>query len=391
MGHRGRNRNRKSNVGQFDTTDPLIGRTIGGRYQLARRIGSGGMSHVYLASDTMRDNQQIAIKFLRAALANLPGFVHRFQKEAEACRLLDHVNIVRVLDYGVAANVPYLALEYVDGHTLASALKAGALPVNRAINIVLQILAGLTHAHQRSVVHRDLKPGNVMLVPQTKGDDLVKVLDFGTAKIVDAEPESTPHAGTDIGTPWYMAPEQAIGAPTDHRCDLYTVGVILFELLTGERPYIADDPMRVLQMHMKSPIPSLRALKPELNLSPEIEGVIVRAMQKSPADRFVDARSFTVALHHLPETGTRKRSPSTRRATTMDNESSTPAESLVKDAPLNLPQGHSTDFADATALTPERPRAEPRRGPVTILTILLVALCLLSCVLALVLTGTLTL
>jgi len=272
---------------------------VDSRYRLRRRIGSGGMSVVYLA-ERVGIGKPIAIKFLRSAFANLPDFVSRFEQEAHACSRLSHLNCVTVIDFGVAFGSPYLVMEYVHGRLLSSVLAAGPVLSERAITIARQILAGLRHAHARGVIHRDLKPGNVMLMEMTGAADFVKIMDFGTAQILTRE-GAPQKAGTDVGTPWYMSPEQAAGQPTDQRTDLYAVGVMLFEMLTGERPYVAEDPMRVLQMHLFSPIPSARALKPELGLSPELEAAIVQAMQKQPADRFDSAEAFDKALQEVPE------------------------------------------------------------------------------------------
>ncbi|MCK5797994.1 MAG: serine/threonine protein kinase [Deltaproteobacteria bacterium] len=293
--------------------DPFAGRVIDERYRLRRRVGSGGMSLVYLA-ERVGMGKPVAIKFLRSAFANLPGFVRRFEQEAQACSRLNHLNCVSVLDFGVAFGIPYLVMEYVGGITLAEAIAKDPMPPRRALHVIDQVLAGLRHAHARSVVHRDLKPANVMLVEMTGTDDFAKIMDFGTAQILTGEEGTKKQGGTDIGTPWYMAPEQAAGQATDQRTDIYAVGIILFELLTGERPFIADDPMRVLQMHLQSPIPSPRALRPEIGLSPELEGVIVRAMQKRPDDRFVDAKSFADALHDIPEAKPQTRTTGPREA-----------------------------------------------------------------------------
>lgn len=297
--------------------DPFVGKVIDERYRLRRRVGSGGMSLVYLA-ERVGMGKPVAIKFLRSAFVNLPGFVRRFEQEAQACSRLNHLNCVSVLDFGVAFGIPYLVMEYVGGVTLAEAIAKRPVEPRRAIHITSQILAGLRHAHARSVVHRDLKPANVMLVEMTGTDDFAKIMDFGTAQILTDEQGKPQEGGTDVGTPWYMAPEQAAGQPTDHRTDLYAVGIILFELLTGERPFIADDPLRVLQMHLQSPIPSLRALRPQMGLSPELEGVIVRAMQKRPEERFDDAEAFDNALREVPEAATRPRVTGPRRPATVE-------------------------------------------------------------------------
>ncbi len=280
--------------------DPLEKQVVDNRYRLLRRIGSGGMSVVYLA-ERVGIGKPIAIKFLRSAFAGLPDFVSRFEQEARACSRLNHLNCVSVIDFGVAFGSPYLVMEYVHGQLLSAVVSRGILQPDRTISVVRQILAGLRHAHARGVIHRDLKPGNVMLVEMTGASDFVKIMDFGTAQILTGDGSQPRQLGTDVGTPWYMAPEQAGGQPTDARTDLYALGVILFEMLTGERPFVADDPMRVLQMHLSSPIPSARALRPELALSPELEAVVVKALQKQPADRWASAEEFDRALGEAPE------------------------------------------------------------------------------------------
>jgi serine/threonine-protein kinase len=276
------------------------------RYRLKHRIGSGGMSVVYLA-ERVDIGEPAAIKFLRSAFANLPDFVRRFEQEAQACRMLDHSNCMSVIDFGVAFGSPYLVMELVSGRMISELVSKGPLPPKRCIRITQQILSGLRHAHERGVVHRDLKPGNIMLVEQEGSTDLIKIMDFGTAQLMSREPADPRRGGTDVGTPWYMAPEQAAGQPTDQRTDLYAVGVMLFEMLTGDRPYTADDPMRVLEMHLSSPIPSARALKPEMGLSPELEAVVVKALQKQPTDRFGSAEEFDQALQRTPEVRPRRR------------------------------------------------------------------------------------
>lgn len=280
--------------------DPFAGKVIEDRYRLLKPVGSGGMALVYLA-ERIGMGKHVAIKFLRSAFANLPGFVKRFEQEAQTCSRLNHLNCVSILDYGVAFGIPFLVMEYVAGTTLAEVINRGRVHPKRAINITSQILKGLRHAHNRSVVHRDLKPANIMLVEMTGTSDFAKIMDFGTAQILTDEDLPKKQKGTDVGTPNYMAPEQALGKEIDLRSDLYAVGVILFEMLTGNRPYVAENPMRVLQMHLRSPIPSIRALEPDLGISPELERVITKALQKKPSDRYTDAEAFEKELMQSPE------------------------------------------------------------------------------------------
>ncbi len=297
-----------------ERTDPLAGKVIDNRYRLIRRAGAGGMSVIYLAERVGLD-KPIAIKFLRSAFASLPDFVMRFEQEARACSRLDHQHCLSVIDFGIGLGCPFIVMEYLDGKPLTDALACGPIPSLRGIHITRQILAGLQHAHSRGVVHRDLKPANIMLLSSTGSEDFVKILDFGTAQLMGGNPTDARLDQTEVGTPWYLSPEQAQGQPTDHRTDLYGVGVILFEMLTGERPYVAEDPFRVVEMHIKSPVPSARALKPHLGLSRELEAVIFCAMQKQPEARYASAEEFDQALMAVPELRPReplKRVPSVK-------------------------------------------------------------------------------
>lgn len=291
--------------------DPLTGQIIDNRYRLNRCIGTGGMSVVYLA-DRIGINKPIAIKFLRSAFVSLPDFVHRFEQEARACSRLNHLNCVSVTDFGVAFGSPYLVMEYVDGRLLSDLLNAGPFSVQRSLNIARQILSGLRHAHSREVIHRDLKPSNIMLAEMTGTQDFVKIMDFGTAQILSADASGIRRLpATDVGTPYYMSPEQASGKPTDPRTDLYSLGIILFQMLSGQRPFVAEDSMRVLQMHISSPIPSLRLLSPDGNFSMELEALINKALQKNPEDRFASAADFEQALSQLPDVTQPRISPPT--------------------------------------------------------------------------------
>ena len=280
------------------TKDPLVGQTIDDKYRLIRPVGSGGMAQVYLAEE-LASGGGVAVKFLRSAFANLPGFVRRFQREAKTLSLLDHPNCVSVRDFGVIWGLPYLVMEFLDGVTLSEELRAGPMAVERILRIARELLAGLAHAHERAVVHRDLKPGNVMLVGHGEQQS-VKIMDFGTAQLLTGE-HSGSTRGTEIGTPWYMAPEQVTGQPADPRTDIYALGVILFEMLAGRKPYEAHDTLRVLQMQVRDPTPSLRALVPGKGYSPELEAVVVRAMQKEQGARFKDAAAFAAALEQVAE------------------------------------------------------------------------------------------
>lgn len=268
-------------------------RILGERYELVEQLGHGGMGTVYRAVDR-RLRRTVAVKTLSAELALQPEFLARFQREAHAAAALNHPGVATVHDVGEDAGggaaEPYLVMEYVSGRTLGHVLKDGALPVARAVDIAGQVLDALEHSHRHAIVHRDIKPANVMLT----GSGQVKVVDFGIAKALSEAVTRLTGTGVAVGTPAYLAPEQIGGADTDHRTDLYSVGCLLYELLTGRPPYTGDSPFSVMHQHLAAePVPPSR-LRPEL--PPAVDEVIVRALRKSREDRFADASAMKVAL-----------------------------------------------------------------------------------------------
>jgi type II secretory pathway pseudopilin PulG len=244
----------------------------------------------------------VAIKFLHDALTLVPDVVKRFQREATAMSKLAHPNLVGVLDSGIAGGVPYLVMDYVHGKSLAEVLAGGAMPATRAAGLARQILAGVRHAHATHVVHRDLKPDNILLLDGVEGD-FVKILDFGLAKVLrgeDSAASQLTNTGFAMGTPGYMSPEQARGTEADERSDLYGIGVILYHMVTGRKPFIADSPIAVLRMHMDDAPMRPTQLVPRC-CSTELEKVILRAMAKEPGARWQTAGEFAQALMATPE------------------------------------------------------------------------------------------
>ncbi len=287
--------------------DPFLGTTIAGKYAIEARLGRGAMGAVYRARQLALD-KSVAIKILHRELAVEPTFVARFRREAKAASRLDHPNSIRVFDFGEEANgVLYLAMEYVAGRDLYSfAAEFGPLSPAAIVELLSQVLAVLSVAHSIGVLHRDLKPENIMIV-RTQGDDgqpldVVKVCDFGIAKILGPpEKEGGPDspgrrttAGMVVGTPEYMSPEQARGLPLDGRSDLYSTGVILYELLAGHVPFEGAGPLDVVLKHVSdNPVPpSSRAA----GVNPKLEAICLTAMQKQPVDRFQNAREMRDAL-----------------------------------------------------------------------------------------------
>jgi serine/threonine-protein kinase len=280
---------------EASASDPFVGRVLGGRYRVLDRVGAGGMGQVYRAAHT-RIACTFAVKVVWGDLAYDPAVQARFAREAEVASCLQSRHIVRVVDFATdEGTAPYLVMEYLDGPTLLDVLRRErALRPGRAIRIAQRIALGLAHAHDRGVVHRDLKPENVVLVREDEEDDVVKLLDFGVARLADAERLTV--GGIALGTPLYMAPEQVRGQPVDGRTDLYALGVLLVEMLTGAPPFDAPVLEDLLRAQLSASPPSLRALLGASGAAPEIDDVVQRLLAKRPDDRFGSAREVVQAL-----------------------------------------------------------------------------------------------
>lgn len=272
------------------------------RYRILRRIGRGGMGEVFLAEHTAI-GKPVAIKILSEDFARKPRIVQRFLQEARASSAIRHENVVDITDYGhTPSGLPFLAMEYLEGEDLKATLRReGWLPWPRARRMVLQLLAALAAAHGHGVIHRDIKPENCFRLQRGDNPDFIKVLDFGIAKVVgeDVDQHLT-QTGVVMGTAEYMSPEQARSEPIDARTDLYAVGVILFEMLTGRVPFRANGFMGTLSKHIMEPPPSPRQLAPLADISRALERVILRALAKEPSERFPSAEAFAAALRALP-------------------------------------------------------------------------------------------
>ncbi len=264
-------------------------RTFQNRYEVTHLIARGGMAQVYRALDT-RLGRHVAVKVLFPELSIDRTFVERFRREAQAAAHLSHPNVVAVYDWGEDEGTYFLVMELVEGTSLATALRAEkSMPATRAATIAAQVAGALAYAHRHGVVHRDIKPGNVLLTD----DGQVKVTDFGIAQAISTE-EGLTMAGSVMGTAAYFSPEQAEGAVVDGRSDVYSLGVVLFEMLAGRPPFVGDSPVAVASMHVRNDPPPLRELNPAV---PEaIELVTMRALQKRPDQRYQTAEDFRADL-----------------------------------------------------------------------------------------------
>jgi serine/threonine-protein kinase len=277
-------------VGVAAAPDPLMG-TQFGSFRLVRRLGRGGMGSVYLG-EHVTIGSKVAVKVLHEHLCAHPELIQRFHAEARAVNLIGHENIVNIFDLDPSPPRPYLIMEYLEGSPLSARVGA-PVPSEVWVPLLAQVCEALHAAHQRGIIHRDLKPDNVFLVKRDRGPDFVKVLDFGIAKLTDRVGPVT-SSGVIIGTPEYMAPEQATGEPVDGRADLYAVGIIAYQLATGRLPFGAESTAALLVAHTSQPPPSPRGLCPRV--SEPLERVILRALAKSPADRYDNARALRTAL-----------------------------------------------------------------------------------------------
>ncbi|KQX37300.1 protein kinase [Streptomyces anulatus] len=270
------------------------GAVAGGRYQLRDLLGEGGMASVYLAYDSALD-RQVAIKTLHTELGREQSFRERFRREAQAVAKLQHTNIVSVFDTGEdelgGALMPYIVMEYVEGQPLGSVLAAdirthGAMPADKALKVTADVLAALETSHEMGLVHRDIKPGNVMMTKR----GIVKVMDFGIARAMQSGVTSMTQTGMVVGTPQYLSPEQALGRGVDARSDLYSVGIMLFQLLTGRIPFDADSPLAIAYAHVQEEPVAPSSIN--RSVTPAMDALVARALKKNPNERFPSAAAM---------------------------------------------------------------------------------------------------
>ncbi len=271
----------------------MIGKVLSNRYKLLEEIGTGGMAVVYKSIDTLL-NRTVAVKILREQYASDSNFVRHFRKEAQAVASLSHPNIVSIYDVGEYKGIHYLVMEYIEGSNLKEIIKSeGPLDFKKSIKITIQICDALEHAHSNKVIHRDIKPHNILITP--KGQ--VKVTDFGIARAVT---EATiTYTGTMIGSVHYISPEQARGKITDFKSDIYSAGIVLFEMLTGKVPFTGDSPIAVALKHIQEDLPSIKNMNP--NVPDNLITVVEKSLNKNPEERFNNAgemRNTLVNVFH---------------------------------------------------------------------------------------------
>jgi serine/threonine-protein kinase len=358
--------------------EQLVGRTIAGKFVVEGLIGSGAMGAVFRARQVALE-KTVAIKVLHGEHANDPAFAARFHREAKAASRLNHPNSMQVIDFGAEPDgLLYIAMEYLDGRSLHRLLHDEApLPPSRIAEILMQTLAALAVAHDMGVVHRDLKPENIVVLRGTDDDgrprDVVKVCDFGIAKITDPrayrasgeQPSVAPvtTAGFLVGTPEYMSPEQGRGDKLDARSDLYSVGIILYEMLTGSVPFEAESAIGVVFKHIHDPPPRPSSVRPGIDA--RLEAVCLRALRKTPAERYASAREMRAELRPVAEYGPRSTDPGVRVQVLTESPSSVNAATVEMQTAPRMPGSDEVaiakpTFAGTTSAVPGLPRR--RRG-----------------------------
>ena len=287
----------------------LSSTVLSGRYRLESKLGSGGMSTVYLALDEVLD-RPVAVKLLHREISDEADQLERFRREARTAARLSHPNLVGVIDAGEDDGRPYIVFEYIEGRTLKRRLQEeGRLPVDEAVAYAIEIGRGLTAAHARRLVHRDVKPQNVLIDP----DGRAKVTDFGIARSL--EQKGMTATGRVLGTTDYVSPEQAMGEDVDERSDVYSLGVVLYEMLTGDVPFRAETQVGVAMKHVNEPMPDVQAKRPEVSAA--VASVVDRATTKDPRDRYDTVAEMVRDLEQTLEVEAARRGGTSGEATSV--------------------------------------------------------------------------
>ncbi len=289
-------------------TESELASGLARHYRIVKKLGAGGMGAVFLAEQIGLGNRPVALKVLSRRLLDDPEFLLRFHDEATSTARIRHANVVTIYESGQSDDgTPYIAMEYLEGETLRQALRTrGALPVAECAEILSQVARGLNAAHKLGIIHRDLKPDNIFLTRGDEGEPIVKVVDFGIAKLRESATRTL--TGTVLGTPAYMSCEQASGMRSDQldgRSDIYSLGVVTYEMLTGRVPFHSDTPLGYVRKHMLEEPPSFRAVAPGLPVAPQVEATVMKALAKDREQRYPStldfARDFARAASSHPE------------------------------------------------------------------------------------------
>jgi serine/threonine protein kinase len=266
--------------------DPLIGSTLAGCYQIQSLLGAGGMGVVYKARHGLMD-RIVAIKMLQAQLVSDQLSVARFHQESKAASRINHPNVITIYDFGISPQgLPYIVMDYLAGEPLSDVIRElGQIGVDRTLKITIQTCDALAHAHKQGVVHRDLKPGNIVLTTYNDDKDYVKVVDFGVAKLMNQDGQRLTQAGEVCGSPVYMSPEQCMGQELDARSDIYSMGIVLYETLTGKLPILGKTMVDTMSKHCSEIPPAFKVSRPDLYIPERLEAIIFKALAKDPGDR----------------------------------------------------------------------------------------------------------
>lgn len=346
---------RETGTGKKDTHEdddelskqPMPHEEFADKYELLSRLGHGGMG-VVLKAKRLGDGQIVALKVLHSHLLNDLESKKRFEAEAAACRELNHRNIIKMLEFGFSMHgQPYMTMEYLEGKALTDMIESrGRLDVRKFINIFTQICDGLNHAHSKGVVHRDVKPSNVMIVKSDAGVDIAKILDFGIAKRhIEGNKDNLTPTGNVLGSPAYIAPEQCAGADADPRSDIYSLGCVMYEALTGAPPFVHDSAIKVLLMQLSEEPKPLRVACPTAEFPLELETIMMRCLEKDPAARYQNAAELGADLWTFAATGQRGIIPdpvAEGSEAPLAKEAAAAGEMLYKlDAPSNAMRGNN--------------------------------------------------